>query len=43
MKKLYLNILVLGLGLFISLNTIALSADNQLFGGSKDDDDDESE
>ena len=38
MNKLYLNILVV-IGLFISLNTIALSADNQLFGGSKDDDD----
>ena len=38
MNKLYLNILVV-IGLFISLNTIALSADNQLFGGSKDNDD----
>ena len=41
MKKLYLNILVLALGLFFSLNTIALSADNQLFGGSKDDEESE--
>ena len=32
MKKLYLNILVLGLGSFMSLNTIAFSADNQLLG-----------
>ena len=38
MNKLYLNILVV-IGLFISLNTILLSADNQLFGGSKDNDD----